>query len=449
MAKSHTVFACVECGYKSPRWLGRCPGCETFGSLVEEADNGQNPAPKGISGPVLPLCEIPMEGGDRISSGMPEFDRALGGGVVPGSLVLVGGDPGIGKSTLMLQAADRLFRDGRPVLYASAEESGLQIRMRAERLGLAGKGITVAVENDVERLLAAAAGLAPSALIVDSIQTVYLPSLGSAPGSVAQVRESAARFLVYAKSTGTAVFLVGHVTKEGAIAGPRTLEHMVDTVLYFEGDRQHLHRILRAVKNRFGAANEIGVFMMGERGLTGVENPSALFLHGEEVRSSGTVVTPVMEGTRPMLVEIQALVSPTAFGSARRTVSGVDVNRLHLIAAVLERRVGIRLSDQDIFLNLVGGMRIAEPGLDLPLALAIWSSFSGTVFPGRWVAFGEIGLGGEVRPVARADERIREAQRQGFDRALVPSGTALDKPSKGIEVVKVRSLEEALEAVRT
>lgn len=438
MPKEKIVYICEACGNESPKWLGRCPQCGAWNSYVEKVRTGN------LGVPVAEACElsqVSLKDSPRTSLDSAEFDRVLGGGLVPGSLVLLGGDPGIGKSTLLLQVADRVARVGQ-VLYVAGEESVSQIKLRAERLGLSGQGVFILPETRLEYVLEAAQRSLPKLMIVDSIQTVYLEGLDGAAGSLSQVRECALRLLNFAKSSGTPTFLIGHVTKEGAIAGPHTLEHIVDVVLYLEGERFSTYRILRSVKNRFGSTNEIGMFEMGDRGLVEVANPSEAFLsqHGEA--AIGSVVVPTMEGTRPLLVEIQALTNPTAFGLPRRTANGVDFNRLLLVAAVLSRRARIPLGDQDIIANVVGGIRVSEPAADLGLALAIASSFRGRKVPAELVAVGEVGLSGELRPVYQLERRLNEAAKLGFKICILPPSKLGSSPEMELRVV--RSLPEAI-----
>ncbi len=449
MAKSKTHFTCQSCGYQSAKWLGRCTECGTWGSLVEEVElssASQSRPAWGTGGgqgkPVL-LKEVESGTEARRLTGIAELDRVLGGGVTLGSLVLIGGDPGIGKSTLLLMAVDRLAKD-RPALYVSGEESLRQTRMRAERLGVTSEQLHVFAETDLEKVLAAAEKLAPGCLIIDSIQTMFLAELGSAPGSVGQVRECAGRLMAYAKKTGVPTFMVGHVTKEGSIAGPRVLEHMVDTVLYFEGERGHPFRILRAHKNRFGSTNEIGVFEMKGSGLAEVPDPSALFLSERPKNASGSVVTSTLNGTRPILVEVQALVAPTGYGTARRTAIGVDSNRVALLAAVLEKKEGVQLIGCDIFVNVAGGMSLTEPASDLAVCAALVSSLQNRAIDAQTLILGEVGLAGEVRAVAQVEPRLAEAAKMGFRRVILPKGSARRLEAVKLEVLGVESLTEAL-----
>jgi DNA repair protein RadA/Sms len=450
MAKARSTFVCQSCGFQSPRWLGKCPDCQEWNSLVEER---QEPAslslrPRG-GGAVepTPITELGETSAVRQSSGIAELDRVLGGGVVPGSVILIGGDPGIGKSTIVLQALAALARDG-TVLYVSGEESPQQVKMRADRLGVAEPNLLVLAETSVETILQHVAARRPNVLAVDSIQTVFTEQLGSAPGSIGQVRESAAHIVHAAKSKGVATFLVGHVTKEGSFAGPRVLEHMVDTVLYFEGDRGHSFRILRAVKNRFGSTNEIGVFEMRESGLQPVPNPSALFLAERPMEVPGSVVVASIEGTRPILVEIQALVSPTAFGTARRTTLGFDPNRVALLVAIVEKKMGLQLTGHDIFVNVAGGVRLDEPAVDLGCIVAVASSFLDRPVDPHTLVLGEVGLAGEVRAIGQTETRLKEGATLGFKRCVLPESSRRQLPSiDGVELLGVQTLQEVWEAI--
>ena len=467
MAKDKTLYTCSECGGSSPRWLGKCPHCGAWNTLVEAR---AEPAPgkhrlsalrQGLAstGTLARLGEIEAADVERTPTGLPELDRVLGGGIVAGAVVLIGGDPGIGKSTLLLQALDALQRAGLPTLYVTGEESGAQVALRARRLGLVDSQVPVLAEIQLERIVATLERERPAVAVIDSIQTVYTEQLASAPGSVAQVRECAAHLTRLAKSGGsgqrsTTLVLVGHVTKEGALAGPRVLEHMVDTVLYFEGDTHSSFRLVRAIKNRFGAVNEMGVFAMTERGLKGVSNPSALFLSQHPQPVPGSCVLVTLEGTRPLLVEIQALVD--GGGAVPRRLSvGLERDRLAMLLAVLHRHAGLACADQDVFVNAVGGVRIAEPAADLAVLLAIQSSLRGRALPPRFVAFGEVGLAGEVRPAPRGLERLREAAKLGFRVALVPAANLPRKPDAAtrevldtMELHPVGRIEEALDIVR-
>ncbi|MCD2512553.1 DNA repair protein RadA [Comamonas endophytica] len=458
MAKEKTQYVCNACGATSPRWLGKCPSCGAWNSLIESvpesASGGKNrlSAPQGYAGmanaqPVTPLSAIEATDVARTPSGIDELDRVLGGGIVEGGVVLIGGDPGIGKSTLLLQALDALHRQGLPTLYVTGEESGAQIALRSRRLGLDNSQVQVLAEIQLEKILATVEATQPMVVVVDSIQTVYSDQLSSAPGSVAQVRECAAHLTRAAKTTGICVVLIGHVTKEGALAGPRVLEHMVDTVLYFEGDTHSNFRLVRAIKNRFGAVNEIGVFAMTEKGLKGVTNPSAIFLsqHTEPVPGSCVLVT--LEGTRPMLVEIQALVDQGG-PSPRRLSVGLDKDRLAMLLAVLNRHAGVACADQDVFVNAVGGVRINEPAADLAVMLAITSSLRGKALPRGFIAFGEVGLAGEVRPAPRGQERLKEAAKLGFTMAVVPKANAPKKAIPGLTIHAVERVDEAMNIVR-
>ena len=446
--KETTRFVCGQCGYASRKWLGRCPDCGAWDSLAEERQVAAA-RPGRPAATVQPLVAADGgEEGERLVSGIAEMDRVLGGGIVPGSLVLIGGDPGIGKSTLILQLLSSLAARQHQVLYVTGEESVRQIRMRAGRLAIGEREIFVSTENCVEAVVDLARQLRPALLAVDSIQTVFSEAVGSAPGSVTQVREATARLLQLAKSTHLPILLVGHVTKDGAIAGPRVLEHMVDTVLYFEGDRGQVFRILRTVKNRFGSTNEIGVFEMQERGLVGVDNPSALFLAERPVNVPGSVVLPSVEGTRPILVEVQALVSRSSLGTARRTAIGADPQRLALLTAVLEKKLGVTLFDHDIFLNVAGGIRIVEPALDLGVVAALLSSFFEKPIDPATVVCGEVGLAGEVRAVGQMEMRLREAGRLGFGTFLMPESAGRQltgKAAQGVQVIAVRTVADLAE----
>lgn len=454
MAKQPTtVFVCQNCGSQSRKWAGQCPDCSEWNTMVEERFRPSAPAGAGggfaarftQNSPVA-FSAIESQDDSRSPSGIAELDRVLGGGIVAGSLVLIGGAPGIGKSTIVIQMADHLGRNGAKVLYVSGEESERQIKMRGERLGLAADNLFILPETNLQNIVAETEKLRPEFVIVDSIQTIFSSKIESAPGSVSQVREVASEFMMFAKQTGTPVFLTGHVTKEGSIAGPKTLEHIVDTVLYFEGDRHHNHRIIRATKNRFGAANEIGVFEMTNAGLVPVGNPSELFLQERPEGASGSVVTVCMEGTRPMLVEIQALVSSTKSASGRRMAQGFDYNRTSLLIAVLEKRVGFQLAGDDVFVNVAGGLEIDEPAADLGVVASIASSFRNLQIPPETAVFGEVGLTGEVRGVLQAQARAHEAQTLGFKKLIVPASNKIGlEKLLGIRVVGVRNLEEALD----
>src|SRR6266481_973577 len=453
MPKSTMTFMCSECGGESLRWAGQCPHCQAWNTLqefqVRKSGPGRKPAAAAL-GPTrsrpVPLSEIESEAAPRRSLAWGELNRVLGGGVVPGSVVLVGGEPGVGKSTLLMHAAQQVAAKGGRVLYASGEESPQQIRMRASRLGLLSPGILLLAENDLDAICDSIRVEAPQLVIVDSIQTVTDAGYEGGAGSVTQVRESAARLMRLAKEIGVPIFLVGHVTKEGAIAGPRVLEHIVDTVLYLEGDRRQELRILRAMKNRFGSAEEIGVFAMGEAGLEEVPDPSAALLGNAALEAPGTAVVVVLEGTRPLLIEVQSLVNKTDNNyPPRRIASGMDINRLHMIIAVLEKRASTKLEKSDIFVNVAGGIRITEPAADLGLALSIYSNTRDSPLPDGLVAIGELGLAGEVRRVGQLDRRLQEAARHGLTRALIPAGSKAGRPS-GLDVVEVRTVAEAVSA---
>jgi DNA repair protein RadA/Sms len=457
-----SIFVCQTCGHQSPKWLGRCPACSAWDQLVEEAE--ATPQSTGTGRPVLPatppqpLASVAIGDTVRRSTGIGELDRVLGGGLVRGSVVLIGGDPGIGKSTLALQAAVALAAGGVRVLYVAGEESPEQVKMRAARVGLRDDGAAasgevpadqvaaspwIVAETSLEPLLDVIAKVVPEVVVVDSVQTLSTADLGSAPGSVGQVREVAARLVGTCKAGGIAAFFIGHVTKEGALAGPRVLEHMVDTVLYFEGDRSHAYRILRAVKNRFGSTNELGVFEMRECGLAGVPNASELFLAERPALAPGSAVIATIEGSRPILVEVQALVTPTTFGTPRRTTLGLDPNRTALLAAVLEKKMGLRLIDRDVFLNVVGGVRVDEPAADLGVIAAIASSYLDRPLPADLLIMGEVGLTGEVRAIGRADVRVNEGRSLGFRRALLPAANARQlAESAGTAVIGIRTLDE-------
>ena len=451
MAKAKSIYACTECGATSSKWQGQCPGCNAWNTLVETIAESDTPSSRRFAAlagtsQIQTLSEIEAREEDRLPTGVGEFDRALGGGLVAGGVVLIGGDPGIGKSTLLLQALTALSVSA-PVLYVSGEESGQQIALRARRLALDTRQLKLLAEINLEKILAVLQAEKPQVAVIDSIQTLWSEQLGSAPGSVAQVRECAAQLTRLAKQTGTTVILVGHVTKEGALAGPRVLEHIVDTVLYFEGDTHSSFRLIRAVKNRYGAVNEIGVFAMTDRGLKGVSNPSAMFLsqHGQDVAGSCVLVT--QEGTRPLLVEVQALVDQ-AHGNPRRLTVGLDAQRLAMLLAVLHRHAGILCFDQDVFVNAVGGVRISEPAADLAVLLSIVSSLKNKALPSKLIVFGEVGLAGEIRPAPRGQERLKEAAKLGFTRALIPEANKPRQPVAGMEIIAVRRVEEAFSRLR-
>ena len=451
MARVKTAFVCEQCGHIFPKWSGRCSECGTWNSVVEtRVEQGKEKRAARVSlvptSEPQPLPTISADGFQRIVVPMGELNRVLGGGIVPGSVVLISGDPGIGKSTLLLQVSSLLVRQGGPVLYVSGEESAQQIKMRADRLGISDDQLYVLSEINLEQIVSHIERLNPHLAVVDSIQSVYTEELTSAAGGVSQVKGCAATLLQFAKASGVPIFIVGHVTKAGAIAGPRVLEHIVDTVLYLEGDRFHAYRLLRSVKNRFGSTNEVGVFEMASQGLIEVTNPSEAFLAERLPTAAGSAIAVTMEGTRPLLVEIQALASTTSFGLPRRTANGVDFNRLLLLVAVLSKRVGLRLSDQDVFVNVVGGLRVNEPAADLAVAVAVASSFRDVPVAADLAVVGEIGLSGELRAVSQLSRRLSEAAKLGFRRCLLPKGTRRKKdlPSE-IEVIGVRSVAEALE----
>jgi DNA repair protein RadA/Sms len=450
MAKVKTQFVCQSCGFQAPKWLGKCPGCQSWNSFVEERVIDEKAPERDLLGMEMettpvPITEISAEEKGRFQIGIGEFDRVLGGGIVFGSMVLVGGDPGIGKSTLLLQVMHRLASSGRKVLYVSGEESLQQTKMRAERLGVSSDQLFVLSETSLEKILQDIQKLSPSTVVVDSIQTIYSSDLTTPPGSIGQVREAASRLLYLAKHLSIPIFLIGHVTKEGFIAGPKVLEHMVDTVLYIEGEANHSFRILRAVKNRFGSTNEIGVFEMKDSGLVEVLSPSEFFLSERTQPASGSVVVPSLEGSRPILVELQSLVVSTNFGIPRRTAQGIDANRISLLVAVMEKRLGFHLFSHDIFVNIVGGMRIEEPGADLGVIAAIASSFRDKLIDPEMVVFGEVGLGGEVRGISQSEVRVKEAARLGFKRCLLPKQNQEKiKGVKNIELIGVRTVQEAM-----
>jgi DNA repair protein RadA/Sms len=446
-----TVFTCQNCGHQSPKWLGKCPECGEWNSLIEERatitrKNASRSGFKLREVKAVTYAEIESHDDVRTPSGVTEFDRVLGGGIVAGTLVLIGGDPGIGKSTLLLQVADKLSTAGTVVLYISGEESERQIKLRGERLKIDAKNLYLLPETNLENIFHEVERLKPGAIIVDSIQTVFSAMIESAPGSVSQVREVAHQFLLLAKNRSLPVFLIGHITKDGSIAGPRTLEHIVDTVLYFEGERHHNHRIVRATKNRFGAANEVGIFEMTATGLMPVANPSKMFLQERPLNVAGSVVTACMEGTRPLLVEIQALVSNAKYGTGRRMTQGVDQNRVALLLAMLEKRVGLQVGGDDVFINIAGGLEVDEPAADLGVVAAIASSFKNTPIDAHTAVFGEVGLTGEVRGTMQAAVRAREAQALGFQKIVLPSSnTSGLERLLGVKVVGVKSVDEALE----
>ena len=454
MAKAKkTAYFCKECGMESSKWLGQCPGCGAWGSFVEEpvvrTSTGKAVAHKESRQPSK-LSEVEFSEDTRIASGIEELDRVLGGGIVVGSLVLVGGDPGIGKSTLLLQMCQKLVQQGKKVLYVSGEESEKQIKMRAERLGVFQSDLLVMSETDLDIVAETITRSTPDVVIIDSIQTMYREEIGSAPGSVGQVRETTSTLLRLAKGMSISIFIVGHVTKEGVVAGPRVLEHMVDTVLYFEGDGGASYRFLRGVKNRFGSTNEVGVFEMRGSGLVEVANPSEFMLQGKPEDAPGSVVACSMEGTRPILVEVQGLVCQTNFNYPKRTAAGIDFNRVNLLLAVLEKRLGVRMSDMDAYINVAGGMRLNEPAVDMGIVLAILSSYRNQVIDGRTICFGEIGLVGEVRAVSMAEARVQEAAKLGFERCILPEVNRrqldLDQMDlKGLKLIGISNVYELLE----
>ena len=455
MSKIKTSFQCQACGYSSPKWIGKCPDCGAWNSFIEERE-----VPKSLKGSytpekLQPLSEIAPVSEKRRQTGIGELDRVLGGGIVAGAVILIGGDPGIGKSTLLLQATSRIAREpirshksikSQIILYVSGEESPEQIKLRAERLSINSPDIILFPETLIENIIETCRKLNPSILVIDSIQTVYTEELTSAPGSVSQIRESASKLMLYAKKTATPVFLIGHVTKEGSIAGPRVLEHLVDTVLYFEGDRGHAYRIIRTIKNRFGSTNEIGVFTMADNGLSEIDNPSELFLSERTTGVSGSTVIASIEGTRPLLIEIQALVSPTTFGMPRRTSMGVDFNRVNLLIAVLEKKAGVQLGGMDVFINIVGGLKVNEPASDLGVIASLVSSFREIPIDPDIFFFGEVGLSGEVRAVSMAEQRIREAAKIGFKKAIIPENNRERlRNDFGLAISGVRNVQEVLE----
>ncbi|MBP7072695.1 MAG: DNA repair protein RadA [Clostridia bacterium] len=451
MAKIRTKFVCSECGSESPKWMGKCPECGQWNTLVEEVEQRDSQAQQSFAGIVSrpeSLLDISEDIEERLSTGSYELDRVLGGGIVKGSLVLVGGDPGIGKSTLLLQIANNIGNNGKKVLYVSGEESTAQIKLRAFRMGIRSGNIFLVSENNTQNVDIYVRDMKPDILVVDSIQTMYNPAITSAPGSVSQVREATLGLMKIAKQDGIATFIVGHVTKQGAIAGPRVLEHMVDTVLYFEGETHMSYRVLRAVKNRYGSTNEIGIFEMGDKGLTEVPNPSEMLLSGRMEGATGSCVISAMEGTRAMLVEVQALLSHTGFGVPRRNATGVDYNRVALLMAVLEKRVGMQLGSSDSYVNVVGGIKLNEPAADLGIVAAIASSFRDREIDGSTVIIGEVGLAGEVRAVNFAEKRVNEAAKLGFKRCIIPANNLSRLNDKsGIEVLGVSNVNNMLDII--
>ncbi len=449
--KQKTVFMCQECGYSLPKWVGRCPDCGKWNTFIEElsipaqtSSSHRRMAADSQSHP-LPITDIQASEQERLKSGIEEFDRVLGGGVVPGSVALVGGDPGMGKSTILLQATDKLSQRYGTVLYVSGEESTAQIKLRADRLGIKSPKLHVLCETNMDVIERHIENISPAVVVIDSIQTVYKPDIQTTPGNVTQVRESAATLIYIAKSRSIPIFIVGHMTKEGSIAGPKVLEHIVDTVLYLEGDTYHVYRILRAVKNRFGSTNEIGVFEMHETGLTEVTNPSEMLLSERQEDVSGSVVVSIMEGTRPLLLELQALVAPANFGMPQRTANGVDRNRLALLLAVLDKRAGFHIQNSDVFVNVVGGMEASEPSVDLGTIVAIASNYKNAPVDAKTIVIGEVGLGGEVRAVYQIEQRIREAAKLGFTKAIVSQYNLRGlKMTSDIEIHGVQTVNDAL-----
>jgi len=446
MSKWKFRYICQNCGYDSPKWMGKCPDCESWNTLVEEPVSREKKpfSPPSLTSP-MPITTIEGENQSRFSSGSGELDRVLGQGILPGSLVLVVGDPGIGKSSLMIQVCAHVARERGPILYVTGEESTYQIKMRADRLGALHESLFLVSESDLDVIEQHIIDIDPSLLVVDSIQAVYRPDIPSAPGSVSQVRESTSRLLGITKTRGISTFIIGHVTKEGSLAGPRVLEHMVDTVLYFEGDRNVQFRILRAVKNRFGSTNEIGIFEMGETGLKDVPDASKVFLDERPLDVSGSVVVATVEGSRPLLVEVQALVCPSLLMPPRRAAEGVDIRRIQLLLAVLEKRIGMLLGNCDVFMKMAGGLTVNEPAVDLGLAVALASSFRDRAVDSSTVILGEVGLSGEVRGVTQAQRRINEAVRRGFQRVVLPQGNLKNLSLKEVELIGVRSVAEALD----
>ncbi len=449
MAKEKNLFYCTECGNEQTTWFGVCPACHAGGTCAEAPTSKKKAhAHKSllVNDPVT-INEVTAKDEERITTGFSELDRVLGGGIVPGGLVLVGGDPGIGKSTLLLQVCQNMANSGLNVLYISGEESLKQIRLRANRMGDFSDSLKLLSETNLETIEATVLDQKPDAVVVDSIQTMYREDIGTAPGSVGQVRESTNSLMQLAKGENIPIFIVGHVTKEGTVAGPRMLEHMVDTVLYFEGDKQAVYRIIRGVKNRFGSTNEIGVFEMRNDGLNQVLNPSEYMLEGRAKDASGTVVACLMEGTRPMLVEIQALLSRTNFGQPRRTAVGTDYNRVNLLMAVIEKRIGLQMADYDAYVNIAGGMKVNEPALDLALVMAFISSFKNRVISPDTIVFGEVGLAGEVRAISQAEQRVAEAKKLGFKKVIMPAVSLKNIKEDGIELVGVNNIKEASEQI--
>jgi len=450
LGKKRTVYTCQECGAQFPTWSGRCTSCGEWNSLAEEVVETTRKRRLGTTSQAAAakrLTEIPLFDQARASTGSRELDRVLGGGLVPGSTILIGGEPGIGKSTLLLQASCGIAVQAKACLYVTGEESAEQTRLRAERIEASHENVFVLAETDIDAVLASVEDNRPDVVVVDSIQAVFDPGLQSAPGTVSQVRQCAAKLIQAAKSRGFPVFLVGHVTKQGTLAGPRTLEHMVDTVLYFEGDRYHSYRVLRAAKNRFGSTDELAVFMMSDLGLEDVDNPSALFLQGRDESRPGCIVSACMEGTRVLLVEVQALLSPSPYAAPRRQVTGADPRRVVMLAAVLDQRCRLKVATSDIFVNVVGGVKVEEPGIDLAISAAMASALKGKPLPMDMVIFGEVGLTGEVRPVRQVEQRLNEARRLGFRTAMIPSDGRKARSPSGLELSRVKTLRQALDGL--
>jgi len=455
MAKIKTKYVCQSCGYENPKWLGKCPECMKWNTFVEEIEDKSSKSnhretfviDKSSQKPIN-INSITIKHEERFSSGINELNRVLGGGIVRGSLVLVGGDPGIGKSTLLLQVSESVAQSGKKVLYISGEESESQIKMRAERLNAKSENLFIMAENNLNIIEHNLEGFDPDLIILDSIQTVFTPDIASAPGTVSQIKEGTSRFMRISKKMGISTFVVGHVTKEGALAGPKIMEHMVDTVLYFEGERYNTYRLIRAVKNRFGSTNELGVFEMSEKGLQELENPSKALISEKPENASGSVIVSTVEGTRPMLLELQALVSPTSFGIPRRTATGIDFNRVNLLLAVLEKRAGMQIQNQDVYLNIVGGIKINEPSMDLGVILSVASGFRNIPISGEVAVTGEVGLTGEIRGVSYIEKRISECRKLGFKKIIIPkSNYEAVKDVKGIEIWPVENVRQAINMV--
>jgi len=451
VAKLKSKFICQQCGYETPKWLGKCPDCEEWNSFVEEIYEKKDKSfvsREYAQGKIEKLIDVEVEDDERVSTNVEELDRVLGGGIVKGSLILVGGDPGIGKSTLLIQVANNISKNKLKVLYVSGEESAKQIKIRSDRLSVKAEELYILAETNMDIITNVIEDLNPDVLVIDSIQTVYNPNVTSAPGSVSQVRETTSVLMKLAKSREMATFLVGHVTKEGAIAGPRVLEHMVDTVLYFEGERHHTYRVVRAVKNRFGSTNEIGIFEMRDIGLVEVKNPSEILLSGRPLKTAGTVVVPSMEGTRSMLIEIQALVSHTLFGMPRRVATGIDYNRVVLMMAVLEKKVGLQMQNSDAYINIIGGIQIKEPAVDLGIICAVASSFKDREIDSKTVVMGEVGLTGEIRTISFIEKRITEAAKLGFKTAIIPKANLKGlKNNTDMKIIGVDSIADTLDIV--